>query len=251
MRLTSESIVAKLPTLTQVADVHATFDLVVEQLETAHACMRCMDGCSQCCHQLPQVPLCDWQVVLDYMHTHWTREQRCALVARTQRQARKGGVWAQLASIRTGGQTLEDLWQRLTDVQTHAQPACPLLRDGRCTVYPARPSTCRAYGRTQFSNGEPFWCGIIERQVDDALAAGSAAPSAPRLEPFMLRARQLSTPDQAAVAPIPLLILKHALPDGDLAPQALPFDDDDYLHFPIDLEAIQRVNFQGTRTASR
>ena len=45
---------------------------------------------------------------------------------------------------------------------------CPFLVDGRCSVYEARPSICRAYGRMMRTADSAYYCDKILEQMVSA-----------------------------------------------------------------------------------
>ena len=60
----------------------------------------------------------------------------------------------------------------------NGEPTCPLLKDGRCTVYPIRPAICRLFGLVRAMQC-PFGC-IPERWISDD-EAGSLLREVERL----------------------------------------------------------------------
>lgn len=84
----------------------------------------CREGCSHCCHHVVGVSPPEVFAIVDYIDTHFTEAERADLKARLTH-----------FSERTSG---------LSPSERYSPPyACPLLVENHCSVYPARPLTCR------------------------------------------------------------------------------------------------------------
>lgn len=86
----------------------------------------CKAGCSYCCHIRVVAQPHEVFHIVDYMQAHF-RPERIRHVLDRARTNRK----------RIDSLTYEQ------HVATNIE--CPLLNDGQCSVYPARPAKCRAY----------------------------------------------------------------------------------------------------------
>jgi Fe-S-cluster containining protein len=86
----------------------------------------CQPGCSACCHL--HVVAGPFEVILiaDYVRKKFTPAAQSSLLDRIETHIQS-----------TAGMTVE--------TRRMARPACPLLVDDRCSVYPVRPSACRGW----------------------------------------------------------------------------------------------------------
>jgi Fe-S-cluster containining protein len=92
--------------------------------------LHCREGCHYCCckpNVLTSVP--DFLRIVEHVRTEFSASDRTALAERVERYA------AQVA-----GRRLDD--------PVDEQVPCPLLVDGRCSVYAVRPLVCRGYNST-------------------------------------------------------------------------------------------------------
>lgn len=91
----------------------------------------CRDGCSACCHLFVSVPPGVIELVTDYIHNTFSKDEQDALIPRLKTAA---------AKIETA--------KTITEVRAR----CPLLdRQDRCSIYPVRPLSCRAFTSSDVS----------------------------------------------------------------------------------------------------
>ena len=141
----------------QLNDIHwATFraherlDSLEQQLfEGFGVKVDCKAGCSACCH-LAKIDARAHEIfaLAAWITEHFTDEDRTSLISRTKAHAEA------VAGL--------SLSQHLRTVR-----ACPMLRDAKCSVHPARPGVCRI--------GHSTDVGICERAFanpDDLSARG-------------------------------------------------------------------------------
>ena len=102
-----------------------------EQLATASdaATLACKPGCSWCCHFTIDLRPVEVFRILDFVEHH--------LSASDQQRVRR--------EIAANSHTLHSL-SELERMQRNIK--CPFLADNRCTIYAARPQTCRNYHAT-------------------------------------------------------------------------------------------------------
>jgi Fe-S-cluster containining protein len=105
-----------------------TVNAINQRLQTMHPQIPCQSGCSRCCqnHLEPTLTHTEWE---------WVQEALAGLSEAVQRQIK---------------------------AQVHAKSkgesrACPLLIEGRCSIYSVRPLDCRLQGYS-LSNSSPFTC---------------------------------------------------------------------------------------------
>ena len=93
------------------------------------ASLACNQGCSWCCHFTVDVRAVEIVRILEFLSTHAGPAVRERIV---------GEIEANRAAL-----------ERLDDVQRMQRNVkCPFLELGRCTIYAARPQTCRNYHAT-------------------------------------------------------------------------------------------------------
>lgn len=97
--------------------------------EAARARVACQAGCDACCHGLVGVTAHEVLITAQFIQSQASSAELEAIIARTaaQREAFAGrGIEERMALKRP----------------------CALLRDGRCSVYAARPEACRSHHST-------------------------------------------------------------------------------------------------------
>jgi Fe-S-cluster containining protein len=136
---------------------------VVAERDIAFACKR---GCSYCCHLRVEIRPHDAFVIAQHVATKFTADERARAVARIEQNLRRIAPLTPEEHVRAG-------------------IACALLEDGACTVYEARPATCRKYHslsvdvcRSAFEDTAAPLTGEIEdeevRLAGNAVALGYA-----------------------------------------------------------------------------
>lgn len=91
--------------------------------------LACRAGCSWCCHFSVDVRAVEVFSILDF-------------VERTFTAAEKARVYAEVRANSTALKNLGEIERMRRNVK------CPFLNEGRCTIYPVRPQTCRNYHAT-------------------------------------------------------------------------------------------------------
>jgi len=150
-------------------------DHEIALLEQRMPTVVCPPDCSACClGDIFFVTALDFSYVCHYAAQHLTAEQREAIVKLAAPQAERTGI----------GLALELETSNRRRAEHEGQP-CPFLQEGKCSIYPARPTPCRLYGRTRFGNGRPNLCDTIVEQISRA-PEGRAAQYArlPMVEEF-------------------------------------------------------------------
>jgi len=136
---------------------------VVAQGEVDLACKR---GCHYCCHLRVEIRPHDAFVLSQHVQARFSAEQRARALVRIE-------------------ETLERIAPLTPDEHIRAGIPCALLEDGVCSVYEARPATCRKYHsvsvetcRNAFNDAAAPLTGEIEdeqvRLAGNAVALGYA-----------------------------------------------------------------------------
>lgn len=93
------------------------------------ASLACQAGCAWCCYFSVDLRPAEVFHILDFIESHWTPQARDRLRAEIETNS------AVLA-------TLDEVERMRRNVK------CPFLSEGRCSIYAARPQTCRNYHAT-------------------------------------------------------------------------------------------------------
>lgn len=105
----------------------------------------CERGCCHCCRFHITVNLAEAHALAQYVKREFSTEQVRDLRSRTQK-------WHDWDNSRLGRQPSARI-DAPTDLSGY-EPCCPLLVDGGCSAYPARPVVCRVH----FVSSQPRFC---------------------------------------------------------------------------------------------
>jgi Fe-S-cluster containining protein len=163
VRKTVDAAAARAQTVRMYGRLAALQGAVIAQGKVTFACQR---GCAYCCHLRVQVRPHDAFVLAEYVQTRFTAEQRARVLLRIEENL-----------LRIAPLTPEQ--------HTRAGIPCALLEDGSCSVYEARPASCRKYYsvsvetcRNAFNDPSAPLTGEIEdeqvRLAGNAVALGYA-----------------------------------------------------------------------------
>lgn len=150
---------------------------------------QCFDGCGRCCHYptaffdlFPE----EWELVHAHIEARWTPERRADMVRR---------FWADHGP-RMGTIRLFEWFQSLNvpifPTRKSLPLACPLLEDGRCSVWEARPLPCRTYGQftakiSPWSAPYPYACAEQGEALEGALQQAGLQVMLPDVAPVMIK----------------------------------------------------------------
>lgn len=115
--------------------------------------LACRAGCTWCCNFTVDVRAAEVFRILGFVEQSFTPEQKARVYA----------------EVRANSATLKDLTegQRAT-----RNLKCPFLDNGRCTVYPARPQTCRNYHATDAAGCQQSYEEPENLDIDPEFAPG-------------------------------------------------------------------------------
>lgn len=91
--------------------------------------LACRAGCTWCCHFSVDVRAVEVFGILDFVERTFTAEE-------------KARVYAEIHANSAALDNLDEIERMRRNVK------CPFLSQGRCTIYPVRPQTCRNYHAT-------------------------------------------------------------------------------------------------------
>lgn len=158
------------------SDIFAKYEDIFAKVDTAFAAVKnqcpdevtCHKGCTSCCHALFDVSLVEAMYLKEAfdrlpVEERETIKERADEAERTQHKIMRKAMKAREKGTETN-ELLEDL--------SRVRIRCPLLDDeGACTLYEARPVTCRLYGAPMAFDGQTRTCG------DTGFEPGGAYPT--------------------------------------------------------------------------
>lgn len=113
-----------------ISEMYAAIDELIDAMfrlsEQQNKPIHCHKGCAWCCHQ-PVFAL-DYELnyLVKYIEENFTEEAK--------------------TELRENAKAKNEKLQHLSnDALLNAKFPCPLLKDGACSAYPARPMACRIY----------------------------------------------------------------------------------------------------------
>jgi Fe-S-cluster containining protein len=137
--------------LDALAGFYAEVDSRTRLLEQAMPEVLCVEGCHACCFgNIFVVTALDFAYVCRYARRHLSSETLAHVVATAESQAAECGTELAYQLEAVAG-----------PVEHFVGQPCPLLMEGRCLVYQARPTPCRLFGRTRFASGRLNLCDKI------------------------------------------------------------------------------------------
>lgn len=131
--------------------------------------VKCGRGCDACCHGPFDVSGADLWLALEALADLKPETQR-GVLARVAGAAAAQRAWLGEHVPSTATPSLERLGEDRFDAMCDALVAapCPLLDEGTCLVYEARPEACRYRGATWEDDGEVLEMGCPEGWNDEA-----------------------------------------------------------------------------------
>ncbi|MFO1401614.1 MAG: YkgJ family cysteine cluster protein [Steroidobacteraceae bacterium] len=127
--------------------------------------LACRAGCSWCCHFSVDVRAAEVFRILDVIEATFTPGERARV----------------LAEVRANSATLRSLGE---EERATRNLECPFLDAGRCTIYAARPQTCRNYHATDAAGCRQSWEAPADLGIDPAFAPGVYQAGVAHVEAF-------------------------------------------------------------------
>lgn len=207
--------------LQTLADVRATpqlydlVDLLGDVVEERHACMRCDEGCSDCCAQLPVVTFQEWVILHGWILANMPLQERQEVVRRCEELIGDDLTalprWLALNDVDLESEKGRDYVDGIFSNET---TPCPMLVSGRCSVYPVRPLICRSYGRMMRTEDDALYC----QRIVDKLKPYQESQGEfylPIYRPYQEKAYELEGQGSYFTL-IPIWVLSHRDKTGDL-----------------------------------
>jgi Fe-S-cluster containining protein len=117
------------------------------------ATLACRAGCTWCCHFTIDVRAAEVFRILDFVEHSFTPEEKARVYA----------------EVRTNSLALSNLRE---DERVTRNVKCPFLNEGRCTIYAARPQSCRNYHATNAAGCQQSYEEPWNLDIDPDFAPG-------------------------------------------------------------------------------
>jgi len=127
-------------------DIYYLIDYLSNAVKFAYPQIPCKEKCSSCCIDsgLPRVTGIEWQVIHHYLINNMSKEQK-DIVSKNVIELHNN----QIDTLLEENERTKIPYTKIT-VATNKPKleslACPFLLNNLCSIYPVRPSVCRAYG---------------------------------------------------------------------------------------------------------
>jgi Fe-S-cluster containining protein len=189
----------------KIEELYAAWDKAMRECAAGWPdAYRCPEACAACCENSPAVPIAPAEAAVLARAVETLEPEQREIVKR-----RSAAIVGQMED--KDRPLVKDVAERSLGERSGLRGVCPLLVDGRCAVYEARPLICRAYGFTADENGFFMGCEllgeILKRNDVTLLPTWDAAF---RLIPTVavLDARGMELPPQGTLAEMLERILK-------------------------------------------
>jgi Fe-S-cluster containining protein len=206
-----DTILAAVSETTSVRDLDAQIDQAVAAIEEALPPFRCRQGCYECCEDtIPVVTAAEWRLL------HAAIAQQPETFQQELHQRTAAAYRSQVDALGVLAARLRGEPAYIEGVDEIGLVACPLLQDGKCSVYEARPAMCRAFGYmtvVDTSGITPIMCPPAIQHIRETCAED---PLLPRWEPFQARLNHLTR--KQGIAHLPLWIMAQHELGGYLVP---------------------------------
>lgn len=113
--------------------------------------LACRAGCTWCCHFSVDVRAVEVFGILDFVERTFTPEE-------------KARVYAEIRANSVALDKLDEFERMRRNVK------CPFLSEGRCTIYPVRPQTCRNYHATSVTGCQQSYEDPSNLDIDPEFA---------------------------------------------------------------------------------
>jgi Fe-S-cluster containining protein len=115
--------------------------------------LACRAGCSWCCYFTVDVRAAEVFGILDFVERSLSPEEKTRVYA----------------EVRANSRAIKNLRE---DERATRNVKCPFLNEGRCTIYPLRPQTCRNYHATNVAGCRQSYENPQNLEIDPEFAPG-------------------------------------------------------------------------------
>lgn len=198
-------------------DLYYLIDFFTTLVDQAYPEIPCPTGCSMCCVDsgLPRTSSLEWRLIYSYLlrlpEETWQR-------IKAQNEAFHG----EQIDLFLQEQTRIHQPESKLPLPEFGCKACPLLLDGKCSIYAVRPAICRGYGYFTWRRGpeqesQVFACRMAADALFEALQARHAEqavlPVWNRMTEKIYALEQ--TQGQNCFATLPLWLFAHTPKEGN------------------------------------
>jgi Fe-S-cluster containining protein len=127
--------------------------------------LACRAGCTWCCYFTVDVRAAEVFRILDFVEQSFTPEEKARVYA----------------EVRANSSALRNLGE---DERVTRNAKCPFLSDGRCTIYEARPQSCRNYHATNAAGCQQSYEEPGNLDIDPDFAPGVYQAGGAHVEAF-------------------------------------------------------------------
>lgn len=134
-------------------------DKIFEQVKKDYPeCVKCVEGCSDCCHALFDIGLVEAIYINHKFREKYQGPQLEAFLEKFNKIDRQIYKLKKKAyKDRKDGKNEDQILKEMAEIRVR----CPLLNDSdRCDLYEYRPITCRVYGIPTAIGGHGHTCGL-------------------------------------------------------------------------------------------
>jgi len=132
------------------------------------ATLACRAGCTWCCYFTVDVRAAEVFRILDFVEQSFTPEEKARVYA----------------EVRANSLALRNLGE---DERVTRNVKCPFLSAGRCTIYAARPQSCRNYHATNVAGCQQSYEEPCNLDIDPDFAPGVYQAGRAHVEAFSAR----------------------------------------------------------------
>ena len=197
-------------------EIYGLIDRLTELVDQDLPCMRCAPGCSDCCRQQVLAGFDEWRIVHAWILENLDASMQQVIVGRAEALLADASssipVWMRLRGM---DDTTEEYLRTINDALINQSTACPFLEGNRCSIYAARPSICRAYGRMMRTEGSAYYCEKILGQMESSPVSIDDM-ELPVFQPYHRAVLGRGDARLDEVNVLPVWVLAHRAPDGTL-----------------------------------
>lgn len=208
-------------------DLNYLIDFLVYLVDQAYPFIPCPTGCSNCCVDsgLPRTSALEWAHIHRYISEQMPPEILLKVIEQneTRHRPQYQQFLAEQARIENPDTDLP--------LPDFGCKECPFLIEGRCSVYPVRPTICRGFGYFTWRPGKErdsqiFACQMAADTLLDGLRQiNSPYAALPAWNPISDKVYALNREQSSGVmATLPLWLMAHTDPQGQVKPLDLTPD---------------------------
>jgi len=134
--LTNDSLFAAIESLYEAID--GLIDSILALAQRQNIRVACHNGCHWCCHQAVYANSYELHFLSEQLKKNFNQEELSSLLSHTENKCAKTSVLSEKEILKF-------------------KSPCPLLKNGSCSIYSARPMACRIYLSTKLESCLEFY----------------------------------------------------------------------------------------------